>query len=89
MAGPDITPDMRGKISMSPVYFNGVVFSGVAFDEGRYIGRAMAMDARDGHLLWALEFDSRPWRAGPRNLEQGSEKSLLEDGRSAIFGCRQ
>jgi len=59
----DASRSVLGRITASPVVVNGVVFTCVAFNEGRYIGRAIALDAKDGHQLW--RWDSIPGPGEP------------------------
>lgn len=60
----DVTPIMRGGVSAAPVYVNGVIYTENAFDEGRYMGRAIAIDANDGHELWTFKSIPAPGEPG-------------------------
>jgi len=62
-AAEDASRSQLGRLTASPVVANGVVFTCVAFNEGRYVGRAVALDTKDGHQLW--RWDSVPGPGQP------------------------
>lgn len=64
LVGDDLTPVMTPKIDSSPVYVNGAVYTGLTFGEGRYVGRAIALDAKDGHELWRFNTVPGPGEPG-------------------------
>ncbi len=66
----------RGGVSASPVYSNGVIYTSLTFDEARYVGRAVALDAKTGKQLW--RWNTIPGVGEPGRDTWGKDQDLVE-----------
>jgi len=60
----------RQGVSAAPVYANGRLFTSITFDEGRFVGRALSLDPKDGHELWRFSTIPGPGEPGHETWAQ-------------------
>ena len=77
--------NMRAGVSASPVYVNGVVYTSLTFDEGRYVGRAVALDANDGHELWTLKTVPGPGEPGHETWTKDPKSIVWKMGGANVW----
>jgi len=81
----NVKANERGGISAVPVYVNGVLYTGLVFGEGRYIGQAIALDAKDGHELWHWSSIPGPGEPGHNTWTEDPKNNTWKMGGADVW----
>ncbi len=71
-----IAAPQRGSVSANPIYVDGVIYTSLTFGEARYVGRAVALDAKTGKQLW--RWDTIPAAGVPGHETWGPNQDLVD-----------